>query len=418
MKKSKPKTKSGDASLSHHLQGNLPRKGESKTQAVSEPSASADFCPEGRSLIVSNNTSGAASLSSPGGKQRVMLPGEPKTTKYNIKSLKEGNLSLKLPLILDVYVHRAITEDSFLIGDIDDFIPLYVEPDFVKYIEIGKCYRLVKPIFENDQLLLKTIKPLAISPFNYAPLKETQADPLSIINSKDFRTFEYYANLPPSSLIPHITAKVVNLTQQRQSKFSQFRTATLKDVDSNRNFISLYSSFADQVVDGRVYTFKNIAVQNYKGMKDNYNRLSTRSNSSITAVDDATKHMFDKVHPGDGTLNGQIIGHEEPYMYLSCPFCKKANYETEDEKCAYCKKSTAGKDPTIDFNVTLIIQENNTDKFFHAFCFRSHLEICMSSQKSDELLEKLEELHFKKCKIDYLKDTEKENHIRVLKIAY
>ncbi len=76
MKRSFEKQKSGDASSSYHLQGNLPRKGESKTRVVSEPSASADFGPECRSLIVSNNTLGAASLSSPGGKQRVMLPGK------------------------------------------------------------------------------------------------------------------------------------------------------------------------------------------------------------------------------------------------------------------------------------------------------------------------------------------------------
>ncbi len=71
-------SKSGDASSSNHLQGNLPRKGESKTWAVSEPSASADFGPEGQPLIVSKQ-SGVAKVQLPGPERRVMLPGNQKT---------------------------------------------------------------------------------------------------------------------------------------------------------------------------------------------------------------------------------------------------------------------------------------------------------------------------------------------------
>ncbi len=61
--------------MSDRLQGNLPRKGESKTCGVPEPPP----VPTSASRVgdrTSANTSGAASLFSLGGKQRVMLPGD------------------------------------------------------------------------------------------------------------------------------------------------------------------------------------------------------------------------------------------------------------------------------------------------------------------------------------------------------
>ncbi len=60
--------------MSNRLQGNLPRKGESKTRGVPEPPP----VPTSASRVGDRtlaNTSGAASLFSLGGKQRVMLPG-------------------------------------------------------------------------------------------------------------------------------------------------------------------------------------------------------------------------------------------------------------------------------------------------------------------------------------------------------
>ena len=172
MKKFKPKTKSGDASLSHHLQGNLPRKGESKTQAVSEPSASADFCPEGRSLIVSNNTSGAASLSSPGGKQRVMLPGDNKFSNQQkilggaragyLETIENVLKKLSLPYVLDkptpgdgnCFFHAVIAQMSR--ASVARFLP-----DRVKHIDSHLLLRkhVVQFMRDNDSFnSLESIK--------------------------------------------------------------------------------------------------------------------------------------------------------------------------------------------------------------------------------------------------------------------
>ncbi len=424
MKKSKLQLKSGGASTSNRLQGNLPRKGESKTRGVPEPPP----VPTSASRVgdcTSANTSGAASLIPPGGEQRVMLPGghppfkalTSSNTKCTIRLLKEGKAG-NGTIILDAYIHKSLTDNSFLIGDKEDSIALELEPYLVKFVQIGKFYRLVKPTLVDNKVHIGNIKPLPIKPFNYAPFQDG-LDEKHKTQPKELKTFVDIAAIPPASVVPQVVAKIVYLSKEKQSKFSRFRTAAIKDVDNNKNFISLYGAFAEEVTDGHVYVFKNITVQNYKGFKDEYFRLSTKSNSIIKEVGEEVNILFSNITPGDGCFTGIIIGHEEPYVYLSCPFCKKANYETGDNFCNFCKKSTIGKSPTIDFNVVLIVQEKETDKIFHSFCFRSHLGIKVESHDKDIIQEMLEKEHFKECRIDYLKDTEKDDeHVRVLQITF
>ncbi len=330
-----------------------------------------------------------------------------------VEAVKKG----AMPTCLEIYVHKLLDPDTYLVGDKTDQVVLTVadNPIFNKHISIGGFYRLIKPNFNNGILKLQKIGPLPIAAFNYASLKGSPPK-LPAIKKDDLKTFEDVGALKPSTSVPNIVAKVVHMSPQKQSRYSKFRTVGLKDVKGNKNFVSLYGAFAEQVEEDKVYSFKGLSIQDYKGPHDSFNRLATKANSSISEQSSGVvKNLFSEIKAGDGILKGVILGHEEPYTYMSCPFCGKANFERDDSTCNFCKKSYVGKSSVIDFNVTLAILLDDKEETVRVFCFRRHLNISMEKRCKDELQKKLCLLHFKACEIEYLKDSVNDG-IRALRV--
>ena len=176
----------------------------------------------------------------------------------SIKSARKGTP----PLIMEVFVHKALDSDVFLVGDKSGHIPLSIEEDPTKgkNLKIGNFYRLIRPIIIDGILKLQKISPLPIEPFKYAPLKPDA--PTSYSPSlENMKTFDDIGELKPSTVIPNIVAKVVYVSPEKQSKFSKFRSVAIKDVKNNKNFVSLYGTLAEQVKQDTVYSFKNLVIQ-------------------------------------------------------------------------------------------------------------------------------------------------------------
>ncbi len=322
------------------------------------------------------------------------------------------------PSILDIYVHKAMDQDTYLVGDQSGQILLSMSDALkhAKKISIGGFFRLIKPEYTGKVLKISKIGPLPIGPFNYATVTDPNLE-VPIQSKGDFKVFSDYANLLPTASIPNIIAKVVHLSPEKKGRFSKYKIATVKDINGQRNFVTLFGIFADHVGKDKIYAFKNLTVQNYKGPHDLFNRLSTKTKSEI--VEKTQKDVigfFENITDGDGSFQALILGHERPYIYLSCIHCSKANFRQDNNVCSFCQKSYRDEEAINDFNVNLIIEsDEGNEEPKKLFCFRRHLGIEIESNMESELQKKLEKLHFKKAQIVYIRDSNE--NLRALEVT-
>jgi hypothetical protein len=62
----------------------------------------------------------------------------------------------KKVVFVDVYVHKALSEDVYIVGDNSTTVKLDLtsKPEFTKDVSVGKCYRLPRPAIQHNSLVL------------------------------------------------------------------------------------------------------------------------------------------------------------------------------------------------------------------------------------------------------------------------
>lgn len=338
----------------------------------------------------------------------ILFQGKPKMSAVTIAELKKS--TRKDTFYCQVFIHQVVDELKYVVGDKTDQIVLNLENNesFTKHMNVGKYYRLVNPKIVDDCLVLEKFKPLQIAPFDYLALKRKYKNMAASTSStvQPPKTFDDFAELQPGALVPALTVKVVNVSPVKQGKYSEYVTVTAKDVQGKKNFLTLFGAFTKQVESDNVYIFKNLAVQNFKGASG-YNHLSTKALSSIVKSH-TYDAMFKDVINGDGKHKVLILGHEQPYMYLSCPECGKAKYYDGGNICNFCGKNIEGKEPTKDFNVMLQVQiidqagsSAQSEDVKEVLLFRRQLDMTLVEHTLEEINQKLMDLHFKEVELEY-----------------
>ena len=93
------------------------------------------------------------------------------------------------------------------------------------------------------------------SPITCAPFDHKKEPNDGQATALDLKSFEDVEKLPPSSVVPSIKAKVVNLSPRKpvRSGASHFRTAGLLDVKGQRNAVNLFGDVSEKVEAGKVH---------------------------------------------------------------------------------------------------------------------------------------------------------------------
>ena len=170
----------------------------------------------------------------------------------DLKGLKAGDeLSY-----LDIFVHKSLAEDAFVVGDSTDSIvmDLSEKPEFTKQVSPGKCFRLPKPILKGGKLLLaERFGPCPIKPFTVEPLADFNDFELETLDPMDFVTLDQVANIDTDTTIPILYLKVVFLSTEQKGKYSMYKTALVKDIKCQRHFLRLYGDIRLDVQVGHVF---------------------------------------------------------------------------------------------------------------------------------------------------------------------
>ena len=205
-------------------------------------------------------------------------------------------------------------------------------------------------------------------------------------------SFEDVAKQESLTSVKEIYAKVTFLSPRKDGKFkgSFYRTARVKDYQGNRQSIQLYNKFCDQVEENQVYKFEKLKVGDWHAPNEKWNRLRTQGifDTKITLASGGIEEKFSDIEEADGTIEGIIVGHDNPYIYLSCPYCGK-KCDNLDKVCPSqaCLKALTEEALVFDFNVVLVVWWKEKNEFFHVFCFRRHLQMSLDSGENKSQLE-------------------------------
>ena len=88
------------------------------------------------------------------------------------------------------------------------------------------------------------------------------------------------------------------------------------------------------------------------------------------------------------------MGFNEPVTYQSCPTHKKKLTNLE---CETCQEKV--KNPVEDFSVELYVESE--DNVFKFTLYKRQISFFDTTEKNDNLVQKLEEIDGKSCIIDY-----------------
>ena len=334
-----------------------------------------------------------------------------------LKDFKAGKKT-KLP-ILQVYVHTRLDEYSFVVCDKTDHATLSIhkDPRIGRNVGVGNYLRLVNPTYERE-CLIPVHRPCEVSPFEYKKLDERS---IASNGAGGMSTFEDIGKLRPNTVVPSVVAKVTYLSPKKKlPSGKEYKTAGVRDVKGARNAVKLLEPSFERVEVEGVYKFRNVKVEDWKLDTDVHNRLSTRSDSDVSQVGAQIAELFQGIHEGDDLITGMILGHEKPYMYLSCPDCRRSVRE-DAPYCsnASCRKDLSSVSKVQDFNVVLLIQnQQNESQMLRALCFKRQFGGKLPEVENlNRLTEELNELSFKKCKLSY-KLEEGKDEVKVVKIEF
>lgn len=328
----------------------------------------------------------------------------PIITLADFKAGKRGKL-----VILQVYVHTRLDEHSFLVCDNTDHATFSVhkDPSLGKNVGVGRYLRLVKPTYEKDCLIPHT-RPCEVAPFEY---KEVDSSSVVTDSTNRMSTFDDIGKLKPHSVVPSVVAKVTYLSPKKKMQGSgrKYRTAGVRDVEGVRNAIKLFEPADEKVEEEGVYRFQNINVEDFKLDTDAHLRLATRSDSGVAKVEAEIAALFEGINEGDGIIKGLILGHEKPYMYLSCPDCRKSVKENSPV-CGNVKCKKELKEKVKDFNVVLLLQDTADEtQMPRVLCFRRQFKGRIGDVEDMKMLtDELNKLSFTECNVTYTKKEDAE----------
>lgn len=326
--------------------------------------------------------------------------------------------------ILQVYIHKLLDEETYLVGDQSDIINMSVaqDPKLGKGIAVDRYYRIVDPKFDGTSIILQRA-PLNSPPFAYKKCGEDVmvSQPGQSKKPGVLADFQSISSMPVHSTVPKVVSKVTYLSPKKMLPTQSYtRTCGIKDVKGAKHAVQLFGSHTDNVELGKVYAFRNLVVKDFQAPSDTWPRLGTRSNSMIEEADSDTSALFSEIHAGDGTIRGTVLGHENPNCYLACPYCGKKCTKDDDKKCpALACRRVLDQDLVCDFHVNM--QVDTGDEVKNVFCFRRQLGITIKEDTYDGATaaanQELEKLSFKKIEIVYQKDQGSDT-LRAVEISF
>ncbi len=315
----------------------------------------------------------------------------------DFKSKQQGNL-----IILQVFVHSQVSESLFIVGDESDYAMLSVasRPEFCGRIDINMFLKLLNPAYECG-IVIPGHVPLECKPFKY---KELDTHHRNAFISTEMFSFDHISSLSVKTVIPNLLARVHFVSEVRNASHKvQYKIIGVTDYKNQKHAIMLFGKYVESAEIGKVYQFTALQVTNFKSATDTWNRLSTSSASFITEASKDIAKEFLKVGENDGMIEGVVLGHEKPNLYLSCPCC---GMRCKDEHL-FCREVGCGavlNEKVYDFNVILHVKMYSKEyEIKRVFCLRHQLGIVIKKCSQNALTEQLENLNFEKVKVHYKK---------------
>jgi hypothetical protein len=324
-----------------------------------------------------------------------------------VKSVKEG----KIACFIDVYVYKALSEDVFVVGDSSGHVMLDLsdKPEFSKNVAVGKCYRLPKPRFLVDSMIIaQRFGPCPIKPFVVPEVDPATLGTYKIVppDVTDIKGLDDVCNVNVDTTVSLIL-KVVFLGMDRKSQYSMFRSAVVKDLYARKHFIQLFGGFKDQVVVGNVYRFCGIVAQQYRKEGEKWGRLRTQAQTQIRSVSSDIEGLFSHVSIGDAFLSGVVIGHEQINYYECCNNCARSKFRSEDsknKKCKFCGVKVEDAEVGHDFSVNLVLMGESPNDLKTVQAFRSALGFEFNKLNEAQVQAQLERKHMVVCRVEYEKE--------------
>ena len=330
------------------------------------------------------------------------------SAKVDLAGLKRGDGKGKLSF-LEINVQKIMSESSFIVSDKKEHILLDVSnsPKNGKCLAVGSCYRLLFPKVEDGILRVSddyspgrikffdAPKPGAAIVKRFTPKK---------LEKKDLLLLRDVCNVEKNTVVGPLFLKVVFVSRDKKSKYSDYRMVRVKDVSGFAHFITMYGSHGKEVALGETYKFAGFVAQSYRGEGEVIGRMKSCKESSISRVGKEIAEFFAKLPLGDAALKGMVISHEEVSIYDCCGKCKKSNFKGTAQNCIYCGEGFKEGEFRQDFRVTLVVVGDGEEKIVKVGAFSSHFEFELANVTDESVNAEMIKLHMKKVVIDYMND--------------
>jgi hypothetical protein len=316
---------------------------------------------------------------------------------------------------VDVFVHKALSPDAFVVGDKSDNVVLDLssKPEFGKDVGPGRCFRLPRPIMKNGYLTLGDrfgpcpIKFFAVPPISKQALDKFQVKP---VEPTSIQTLSDVCDVTVDTTVSLIL-KVVFVSTEKKGRYSKYKTIKVRDIKADKHFIQLFGDIRQEVQEEQVYKFNSLLVQRFRKEGEKWGRIRSQANTQIRPVSEEVSYLFSHVTVGDTYIGGVLIAHEQIHFYECCSVCQKKNFEptqtvAKDPLCVFCG-TPVQTPPAHDFSVNLIISTCEKNDLVTVLAFRRHLGYAFNALALSQIQADLEAKHFSRCCVEYDKEDSK-----------
>ena len=308
--------------------------------------------------------------------------------------------------ILDLYIHKALSEDVFIVSDGRQNILLDISacPDVSKDLVVGKCFRFPKPYIEKDILRCGlNAKACPIKQFEVPKLTKTEAAKFVLVEEDvcDMAKLEDICNVTSDTTAKPIYLKVIFIGNDKMSQFSKYRLVKVRDINNDRHFVQLFGDLRLQVEKSKVYKFSALMVQNYRKDTEEWGRMRNQRTTRITAASEETAMLFAGITAGDVTFQGVVLAHEKIDYYECCSSCTRKNFDQGNGKCIFCAESIPKTEAAHDFSVIFIVGNESEDELRRFLVFRSQLNLDFNRFTERQVQDYLEQRHTRPCLVEY-----------------
>ena len=340
------------------------------------------------------------------GKEKRHIMASPKSPgkilSGDIKGLKNG----KKLLYLDVYVHKVVTDDTFVVGDKSDHILLDLskKPEFTKQVAAGKCIRIPKPLIENLKLVVEgQFGPCVAKPFKVTTLSKKVLDGYKVqeFDVNDIKTIHDVCQVTESCTVEPLYLKVTFVSNDKMIKQDVSRLIKVKDVRNGQRFLRFYGDKRKTLLVNTVYRFVGLIANVYEKNGETEVGLRSTSKVEIQEVSNEISACFDNIHSGDRVIAGTVIGHESVRFYECCWFCKRTKFKGQGLLCLHCGVKIEKGPAARDFSVNLVVSDESGDNLVKVMVFRSQLGLDFNKLTEDQVTKELEDRTLQKCVVDY-----------------